>query len=607
MNQTFTKLNTIKYIIIMLIMPCATYAQGILNKTVSVSAQKQPVSEVLKNISDQGKFYFSYNSNIISGDSLVTLNVARQPVKQVLDQLFSNKYQYREKGDYLIILPAAKEKVFYISGHIFDQETNVPIDYASVYSRQLLVSTLSDDAGHFRIRIKDRSLPLSLTISKVGYGDTTIVINEESADLRINILQKAVDLDPLIVRYSEGESTWLGRFFLSAKLRAQSRNIGRFFVALPYQASLTPGLGTHGRMSSQVVNKFSLNLLGGYTAGVNGAEIAGGFNISKQDVRYAQIAGLFNVVSGDVKGAQVAGFLNHILDSLSGVQVSGFAGSVKNNVSGAQVSGFLSRSAGPLRGVQVSGALSILGDRSSGAQISGAYNHASEDFNGVQVGGGVNVVKGNLSGGQISGGINIGKREVRGFQLATINVARRLHGTQLGIVNIADSSSGLSLGLINIIKKSTSNISVYANDVTPLNVAWKMGTHKFYSILMVGSTTGGQNKVLTFGAGIGREFFPFKKVGFFTEILNQNIYTTSWDKLPFIYRFQTALTYKLNKRLMLFAGPSFNIYDSDGFQTEKGYKSFPPKGYPDFKIGNKNMTSWIGWQGGLSWRYGRGL
>ncbi|MCE7063980.1 LA_2272 family surface repeat-containing protein [Dyadobacter sp. CY326] len=605
MNRTFTLHKTLKLVITLILMPCVAYTQGILSKTVTITVQNQPVSEVLKSISQQGKFYFSYNSDIISSDSLVNVNASQKTVKQLLDQLFNNKYQYKEKGDYLIILAAAKEKVFYVDGHIFDLETEAPVDYASVYSRQLLVSTLSGDDGRFRLRIKDRSLPITLTISKVGYGDTTIVINQESGDVRIRIAQKAVDLDPLIVRYSEGESTWLGRLFLSARLRTQSRNIGRFFVALPYQASLTPGLGTHGKMSAQVVNKFSLNLLGGYTAGVDGVEIAGGFNISKQDVRYAQIAGAFNIVSGTVTGVQVAGFLNNILDSLNGVQVSGFAGMVRQNIEGAQVSGFMSRSAKTLHGVQVSGALSLTGGNSDGAQISGVYNHVSGNFNGVQVGGAANVVTENLSGGQISGVANVGKNEVRGFQLAFINVAKRLHGTQIGIINVADSSSGLSLGLINIIKKSTSNISLYANDIVPVNVAWKMGTHKFYSILMAGATTGSEKRTYTFGAGIGFEFLPFKKVGFFTEITNQNVYTTSWERIPMLYRLQTAVNYKLSKRLMLFAGPAFSVYNSDGFQPEKGYKSFPPKGYPDFKMGNKNISSWLGWQAGLSWRYGK--
>jgi hypothetical protein len=606
MNRTFPLLNIVKLAIIWIIMPCVSYAQGILNKTVTVDAQRKPVSEVLKTISEQGKFYFSYNSDIISGDSLVTLNVTQKPVRQVLDQLFKGSYQYREKGDYLIILPAAKEKVFYVDGHVIDDETNAPVDYASVYSRELLVSALSNDDGHFRLRIKDRSLPISLTFSKVGYGDTTVVINQESSGLQVRIAQKAVDLDPLIVRYSEGEATWLGRLFLSARLRTQSRNIGRFFVALPYQASLTPGLGTHGKMSSQVVNKFSLNLLGGYTAGVNGAEIAGGFNISKQDVRYAQIAGAFNIVSGTVKGAQVAGFLNHILDSLSGVQVSGFSGIVKQSIEGVQVSGFLSRSAGPLHGVQISGAIGTIGGEADGVQVSGAYNHASGNFHGVQIAGAANSVRKNLSGGQISGVVNIGKSEVHGFQLGTVNVAKRLYGTQIGIINFADSSSGLSLGLINIVKKSTSNISVYASEIVPVNVAWKMGTHKFYSILMAGTTTGGHSKAYTFGAGIGAEFLPFKKIGFFTEILNQNIYTSSWENMPFLYRFQAAVTYKLNKRLMLFAGPSFSVYDADAPDSKPGYKSFPLTNYPAYNA-SSDLAWWLGWQGGLSWRYGKGL
>ena len=37
-------------------------------------------------------------------------------------------------------------------------------------------------------------------------------------------------------------------------------------------------------------------MFGGYTAGVNGLEIGGLFNLNKKDVRYVQAAGLFNIV-----------------------------------------------------------------------------------------------------------------------------------------------------------------------------------------------------------------------------------------------------------------------------------------------------------------------
>lgn len=60
--------------------------------------------------------------------------------------------------------------------------------------------------------------------------------------------------------------------------------------------SLTPGLSTHGFFNSQIVNTFSLNLIGGATAGVDGTELAGGFNVNQYDMRGAQFAGVINVV-----------------------------------------------------------------------------------------------------------------------------------------------------------------------------------------------------------------------------------------------------------------------------------------------------------------------
>jgi hypothetical protein len=604
MNQNSILRSVLRLAVLLVMIPCGCFAQQILNKPVDISVKGQPVSAVLKSMSEQGKFYFSYNSNLIAGDSLVTLNATGQPVRQVLDQLFQNKFQYKEKGDYLIILPA-REKPFHINGLIVDDETGKPVDYASVYSRQLLVSTLSEDDGGFRLRIRERAFPIYLTVSKVGYGDTTMVINStDEAARTMRIQQRAVDLDPLIVRYSEGESTWLGRLFLSQRLRAQSRNIGRFFVALPYQASLTPGLGTHGRMSAQVVNKVSLNVAGGYTAGVNGVEIAGGFNISKENVRYVQLAGAFNVVSGDVDGVQIAGFSNNVLDSLNGVQISGFSGMVRKRVDGAQISGFLSRAGGGIAGAQVTGAIGLIRNGGRGAQISGGYNQVRGVFEGVQIAGVANNARDSIRATQISGGFNIA-RKIKGVQLAPFNYAKVMRGVQIGIVNIADSSSGASIGLFNIVRKSTSNISLYATDIAPFNVAWKMGTHKFYSLLMAGTGISGDKKMRTFGVGFGREFFPFKKAGFFVEILNQNIYLGNWETMPSLYRLQIAATYKLSKHFMLFGGPSYSIYDHDGVETGKGYKQLPPSGYPKIELGSKNATSWIGFQAGVSWRYGR--
>src|SRR3546814_16471504 len=92
------------------------------------------------------------------------------------------------------------------------------------------------------------------------------------------------------------ERTRLGRFFVSSGQRIQSLNLRGFFTESPVQVSLMPGLSTQGRMSAQVVNNFSVNLIGGYTAGLNGMEMAGVFNMNKKDVGPVKIAGGFNVV-----------------------------------------------------------------------------------------------------------------------------------------------------------------------------------------------------------------------------------------------------------------------------------------------------------------------
>jgi len=581
------------------------YAQKLLNSKVSINVRQRPVSEVLKSVSEQGKFYFSYNSNHIPGDSIVTLFVQNKPVKQVLDVLLTGIYQYKETGDYIIIQRAAREKYFHLIGGIMDSETGKGVDYASIYSKQQLVSALSDEQGFFRLKLRDRNFPLTLTISKIGYADTSIVVNSEhETDLKIILSPKAIDLDPVFVRYSEGGGSWLARLFVSSKLRLQSRNISRFFVSLPYQASLTPGLSTHGKMSTQVSNKFSLNIMGGYTAGVNGAELAGGFNISKKDVRYVQIAGIFNVVAGHVEGVQMAGLYNQVLDSLRGVQISGLGNQINKSLSGVQVAGLLNRISGTTHGVQISGLGNIAKNQVKGGQVSGLLNVSERYIKGFQVTGGINFAKEAISGVQVAGLGNAARKEMKGFQLAgAYNYAKNLKGVQFGVVNIADSSSGYSIGLINIVKKGKGAFSIFANEMLPVNLDWKSGNRKLYSIFTVGSGIGPDDKAYTFGFGFGKEFVLNKNLRLSTEFINQNFYLGQWEDLPVLYRFQTALQLKLGKRISLFAGPSFSVFRVEQKEIKKGYQSFSGTGVFRSRI-NDNTNSWVGWQGGLIWNYG---
>ena len=175
-------------------------------------------------------------------------------------------------------------------------------------------------------------------------------------ELNVIISSAPVEVD-LVILYNKVEKTWLAKVFLSSRQRVQSLNLSKFFADKPFQFSLTPGLGTHGLMGAQVINKFSLNILGGYTAGVNGVEIGGLFNIVKKDVHKLQVGGIFNVVGGEVKGVQIGGLHNKVLDSVIGLQIAGFNNKVNGPLTGVQLGGIYNKVNGNVSGLQIAGAV----------------------------------------------------------------------------------------------------------------------------------------------------------------------------------------------------------------------------------------------------------
>ena len=323
----------------------AAIAQSLLEKKISIDFKDMRVASVLAGISQKGGFYFSYNGRTIAKDSLVTIKTNNQTISKTLNQLFGSKYEYEERNNYLIIRPALMRLSFVntdittdnhnysISGIVIDDKTGERLMNTSVYDKERLVSTLTDEHGYFKLKISAGGLDqVRLTASRFSYRDTslnflnTIVISNRSPAKMYQTNGKGVD------------ATALGKFLLTAAQRLQSINIQDFFANRPYQVSLTPGLSSHGTLSSQVINKFSLNFAGGYTSGVDGMEIGGLFNINKRDTRYLQLAGIFNLVGGKVTGIQLAGVSNQALDTVKGVQVSGF---INNQIARFRVSRFL--------------------------------------------------------------------------------------------------------------------------------------------------------------------------------------------------------------------------------------------------------------------------
>ena len=79
----------------------------------------------------------------------------------------------------------------------------------------------------------------------------------------------------------------------------------------PIGVDFLPFLGTSTFVGVGISRRFSLNILGGYTAGLEGSwRYRGLVNIESEFACGLQMAGLANLAVGPVRGAQLAGIVN---------------------------------------------------------------------------------------------------------------------------------------------------------------------------------------------------------------------------------------------------------------------------------------------------------
>ncbi|PSL31504.1 LA_2272 family surface repeat-containing protein [Dyadobacter jiangsuensis] len=505
--------------------PFTASGQQWLDKPVSVQVKNVPVKDALSAIAQQGGFQFSYSADLIPGDSIVSVSAHRQPARKVLHSVLGGRFQFKEAGRFVIIQRVREERYGYITGRVLDGESRLPVDYASIYSEKHLEAALSDDEGKFRMRVSKSSLPIALTISKLGYADTVLYMSDLAVVPDVYIQPKAIELDTFVVRKSDESRFWLARLFVSSRLRAHSRNITRFFATAPFQVALTPGLSTHGKLASKVSNKVSVNIYGGYNGGLDGVEIGGLFNISKGNARYLQVSTTFNLVTGNFTGAQLTGLINQVSGEVRGVQAS-----VLNNT-------------------------------------------AWKTTNGVQLTALINVSLGGM----------------RGLQLGGFNYARRLQGVQIGLVNVADTSSGFSFGLINFVRKGSGSISLSSSEIAPASLEWRSGNRHLYNFLAfgIGSAAFGTRPVA--GFGYGHDFHLNRALKMETQLSAIKVFTSDKSNAFFIPRFQSSLVIRFGNHFSCFLGPAVSLANRPKLSMLAGEQASLSPGFARFNAGGNRL------------------
>lgn len=564
-----------------------TFAQGNLMKNIAIGEIKeQRIATVLDKIASKGDFYFAYNNKSVPADSIVSVSNFHGTLFTLLDKLLGEDYEFKEVPGYVVLrhapsklyLTADVEKdanrQFIVKGFVKDVADQKVIRQASVYEKNLLISTLTDDKGYFELKLKNYNGPLLITVTRENYRDTSMYVLP-SVNVASNGNNTVYKYYPEDAGGNGVERSRFARFFISSKQLVQGLNLGNFFALSPYQISLTPGLSSHGMYSSQVVNHFSLNYFGGYTAGVNGFEVAGFFNIDRKDVKYFQAAGLFNVVGGSMKGFQAAAVYNNVL----------------NNATGMQVGGLINKSE-IFKGMQIAGLFNV-DKKATGFVLAGLFNHTKSFDGGLQFAGLANST-GNAKGLQFAGLFNRSTGEAGSQFAGLVNVAKKVKGFQFaGLVNIADSSD-YPIGIINFIKNGEKSIAVSTDENQFTHLDFRSGGRVLYGLIGVGHKFGDSKINNTIDLGFGAHIVNKTMFSLSAEYVSQ-IATDFKDVSYQTNSFKILPGINFSNNLRLFAGPSINFISAD-VSDHLAVKGWVLKNY--ISGNNINILS-IGLTGGL--------
>lgn len=607
-----------------------SYAQSnagpLLEKKLTLTVDKKSLGEVMGVLEKKAGFSFSYSSGIIDEKKVVSVRANNRPLREILTNLFAPAIRFKEKKGYIILSKVPEnEKKMIVSGYV-ETADGRPIESATVYDNNSLVSANTNKYGYYELRIEKRH-PVVLQVSKKDYFDTipplvqgtgalqNVVITPRSSVIRSladslktgwdHVVQK-LSTDSLfpvrdsleIARRDSLRDIKLQAF--NDSLNANWKRFKNLFLVDSVRAenvtdtiyrdiqfSFLPYISTNRRLGGNCINRFSFNALAGYSMGTDGFELGGLANINRHDMHGFQLAGFSNLVGQNIEGFQIGGFANVNQGSLHGIQIGGFANVVGDKVEGLQIGGFSNVVFGIVHGFQIGGFSNVNLKETHGLQFAGFSNLTLKSLHGMQISGFANIVTTEMKGIQIAGFLNYA-REAKGIMIAPFNVA--------------DTLKGIPIGFLSFIRKGYNNLELSSNDLMDANIAFRSGVRGFYNILTAGMDVRNLNTPLwSFGYGIGTSPRLLKNLYLNADLTSNHISKGRFNtNLSLDNQLYLGLDWQIGRNIALSAGGVLHGYLSEYDEPVIDlFDGSMPDMIHDDIYGDTQLQMWIGLKVGV--------
>ncbi|MEI6882888.1 MAG: hypothetical protein WCO02_00265 [Bacteroidota bacterium] len=577
-------------ILVLLTQPLwALSGDSFLSRKISLNIPSCSLETALREIGKAGCFRFSYDADLIPAGRKVDLKAGNSRVSDLLKEILGKEIRPMEIGNHVVLIrnkSAAREKKPYpdivITGSILDASSREPLKDATVYETENRKSAITAVNGSFKLLIPTGRKCRSLTFCKTGYADTVIFIKQDE-EYKIDILLRPLEeslsrLNPVpgLITVNLIDSLGFVNWVVPRMTMVNARNL-EVRTSAAVQLSIIPYIGTNWKVTGSVTNRFSLNLLAGYTGGLKGFELGGLLNITRKDVCGLQIGGLGNIVGGNTRGLQVGGLFNYDLGTFHGVQLAGLFNYMPDTI----------------HGLQLGGLVNIIKTQSKAWQVSGLLNLDLKDARKVQLTGLMNYSH-NVDGLQLSGLLNIAQNHNDGVQICgLVNYATIVNGLQFGLINISNTvEKGVPIGIFSYVQNGYHTIEVSGNEIFYGNVGFKSGTKPFYTFVQFGM---GSDYKLQGSYGIGTIFTLKKKLSMNIDASAGLVYhPTDTVYHGFLLKVNPSLEYRFAKHFAIFIGPAYNF-----FLFTKGSASATPRGLSPYDFyfestPNSSIQMWLG-------------
>jgi hypothetical protein len=612
-----------KFILAYLLLLLSFVAQAqnvpLLERNLNISIDNLPVAQALDKIAAQGNFTFSYTPSVLPQKN-ITLTARNKSVRQVLAMALGNDVSYKASGKYIILSKAPEKpgKKITVSGYVYDKNSGKKVPNTSVYDEKTMTSAVTNQYGYYEIEVPSKSTNLQLNVKKDEYGDTilSLPIKNQLVEITIQPADTATPYTGNITPPNPFKEVG-AKFFKSAKGFINTVNI-KDTINRRFQLSFLPYMGTNHKLSANVVNQVSVNVLGGYSLGNKGAEFGGIFNINRRGMQGFQAGGIFNIngasssgfqaggifntVSGSYKGFQAGGISNMVRDTFSGFQAAGLINFVGGTFNGFQAAGLINFANGHATGFKAAGLANISAKQHTGATAAGLFNYAYYQNNGAQIAGLFNMANNLSRTAQIAGLCNIAFKKSGTVQLAGLfNYATNVTGLQLAPFNFADTvSKGIPIGVASFVRKGLHQLELSADELLFTNLSFRTGILGFHNIFSAGvQLTNTQSPLWSIGYGIGTGFRLSKRFNFDIDLTYSHISKGAFNTdVNFLNRLYLGPEFAITRKIRVALGPTVNLFLSDTQSPDYAaiYSGLAPYTFSNYTAtqNNLNIKWWVG-------------